>query len=504
MNGPSERRRVTVPSAVVRPRTSLAVAVVALGVLVGGATMATPTVTAAVTAPRPEPVASTELVCPVTTATSSLTSIVAAGVASLPTVTTGVATLANLATSTTSSTAPQVIREPGTTVARFITGKSGPALLGRATGSFAQGFGADQEIRSAQGATRGLAAAPCARPVTDAWLVGGGTTVGRITQVLLVNDDDRAAQVDLLVYGAGGQISNPSGQGIVLGPGSRRQVRLDAVAPNQKYLAVHVIARSGRIGVLGLDQQSLGLVPLGMSLLPASEASTRLVVPGIPEPVHYALLTMVSPDVDTTVDVAVLTPDGPVVPTGISTITLPAGKVVAVRVDQALANVTSGLLLTSDTPVVAGVEVGTGSPSTLREHDATGPVPALTAPGIVVGLTGPPLQHTVMLSAPGAASSVRLDLYAPGSSAPIWTRTLAVGAGSLAQMTIPVTTPTASSMLVITPLGGGPVYASRMLTEASALGPMLALAPIYPQRASTLVPTVVSQPGSSVNGVSRR
>jgi len=504
MNGPSERRRVTVPSAVVRPRTSLAVAVVALGVLVGGATVVTPTVTATVTAPRPEPVASTELVCPVTTATSSLTSIVAAGVASLPTVTTGVATLANLATSTTSSTAPQVIREPGTTVARFITGKSGPALLGRATGSFAQGFGADQEIRSAQGATRGLAAAPCARPVTDAWLVGGGTTVGRITQVLLVNDDDRAAQVDLLVYGAGGQISNPSGQGIVLGPGSRRQVRLDAVAPNQKYLAVHVIARSGRIGVLGLDQQSLGLVPLGMSLLPASEASTRLVVPGIPEPVHYALLTMVSPDVDTTVDVAVLTPDGPVVPTGISTITLPAGKVVAVRVDQALANVTSGLLLTSDTPVVAGVEVGTGSPSTLREHDATGPVPALTAPGIVVGLTGPPLQHTVMLSAPGAASSVRLDLYAPGSSAPIWTRTLAVGAGSLAQMTIPVTTPTASSMLVITPLGGGPVYASRMLTEASALGPMLALAPIYPQRASTLVPTVVSQPGSSVNGVSRR
>jgi hypothetical protein len=495
--------RVAVPASVRRPRTSLAIAVGVLVALVGGATVLTPKVTAAETAPRPEPVASTELVCPVTTGTRTLTSTIAAGVATLPTVSTGVATLADLATTST-STAPQVIRDAGTTVSRVITGKPGPALLGRATGSFAQGFGADQTIRSGQAATRGLAAAPCTRPVTDAWLVGGGSAVGRLTQVLLVNDDDRPAQVDLLVYSASGPISNPVGQGIVLAAGSRRQIRLDTIAPNQPYLAVHVIARAGRIGVLGLDQRSVGLVPEGMSLLPASDAGTRLVIPAVPEPVRYVVLTLVSPEVDTTVNVTVLTPDGPVVPTDIATVTLPAGKIVALRVDAALASVTSGLLLTSDAPVAAGVEVGTGSDAQLHEHDATGPAPELTAPGIVVGLAGLPLRHAVMVSAPGAASSVRLDLYAPGSKAPTWTRTLAVGAGSLAAITIPVTTPTASSMLVVTPLGGGPVYASRMVTEAGARGPMMALAPIYPQRASTLVPAVVSAPGSSVTGVSRR
>ena len=65
---PARRRRVTVPMAARRPRGTLGAAVVALGALVGVATLVTPTVTAAQTQPRPEAVASTELVCPVTTA----------------------------------------------------------------------------------------------------------------------------------------------------------------------------------------------------------------------------------------------------------------------------------------------------------------------------------------------------------------------------------------------------------------------------------------------------
>jgi hypothetical protein len=86
----------------------------------------------------------------------------------------------------------------------------------------------------------------------------------------------------------------------------------------------------------------------------------------------------------------------------------------------------------------------------------------------------------------------------------VWRRTISVPSGSLARVTIPVTTATASSTLVLTPLGGGQVYASRQVTEAGRRGPMIALAPIFAQRASTLVPTVVSVPGSSVPGMSSR
>jgi hypothetical protein len=42
------------------------------------------------------------------------------------------------------------------------------------------------------------------------------------------------------------------------------------------------------------------------------------------------------------------------------------------------------------------------------------------------------------------------------------------------------------------------VYAGRQVTERGARGPMIALAPIYPTRSTTLVPVVVSVAGSSV------
>lgn len=485
-----------------RPRARLAGALLAVAVLVGGASLLTPDVTAVETAPVKEPVASSELVCAVTTGTKFLTSTITAGVAPLPSVTTGLATLADL--SVKQAADPLRITAPGQSVTRVIAGKSGPALLARATGSFAQGLGADQYIRSGQGSIRGLAASPCARPVTDAWVVGGGSTVGRLTQVLLVNDDDRPALVDLLVYGQSGPIPAPGASGLLLGAGSRKQVALSTLAPNQPITAVHVVARSGRVGVVGLDQSSKGLIPTGVMLMPPSDAGTRLVVPGLPA-VDAVYLFLLSPEVDTTASVTFLTPDGPITPEAIGTVQLEAGKVRLLRIDPQMAKAPTGILITSDTDVVAGAEVRAGGFTTLlQEKDGSAPVPALSTPGIVVGLAGGVLKHSVYLSAPGKAATVGLALYVGGASIPAWEKQVSVPSGSLVVEGIPVTTSTADSTLVVTPLGGGAVYAGRQVTEKGSRGPMLALAPILPQRTTALVPTVVSQPGSSVPGVSSR
>jgi hypothetical protein len=484
-----------------RPAVALVAAVAVLAVVVGVGQVLVPAPTRADTAPVAEPVASTELVCPVTTATTALVSTISAGVAPLPSVVDGVATLADLTTKAAASE-PLLVTVPGTTVTRVVSRKTGPAQLARATGSFAGAFGADQLIRSGEGSTRGLAVAPCARPVTDTWLVGGGSTVGRLTQVLLVNDDDRPAQVDLLVYGPNGQVPAPGGSGIVLPASSRRQVRLDSLAPNQIATAVHVVATSGRIGVSGLDQQSQGLTPLGMSLLPATEASTRVVIPDIPQQVTSARLDLLSPVVDTTVALQLLTPDGSIVPAGIDHIDLQSGHVTSVDILDVLAGQTSGLVISSTTEVVAGIEVGTGGATTptptLREKDASAGTPALSAPGIVVGLAGGAFKHAVTLAAPETDSVVRLDVYVPGSADPEWTMTVNVTGGSVGRVVVPVTTTAATSILVVTPVSGGEVYAVREVTEAGARGPMLALAPIYPTRATTIVPPVVQVPGSSV------
>ena len=480
-----------------RPPVTVALALAVLLLVVGLGQLFVPTVVGADSAPTQEPVASTELVCPVTTASDALVSTITAGVASLPSVTTGVATLADLST-TAGATKPQVITAPGLTVTRTIVAKPGPAQLARATGSFAEGFGADQQIRSGQGSTRGLAVSPCARPVTDAWLVGGGTTVGRLTQVLLVNDDDRPAQVDLLVYGPGGQIDAPGGNGLVLAASSRRQVRLDALAPNQAVTMVHVLARSGRVGVSGLDQQTNGLIPLGLSLLSVTQAGSRVVIPTIPGPVHSATLELLSPDVDTTVRLTLLTPDGPLAPAGIDSVPLVAGKVTSVDLTPVLDGAPAGLVVSSAGDVVAGVEVRTGEGADLKEKDAIAGTPALTRPGVIVGLAKNQLDHRVQVAAPDLSAVVRFELFVPGSTAPVWTDVVAVAHGSVSSVLIPVTTPTPTSILVITPVSGGVVYAGRQVTERGARGPMIALAPIYPTRSTTLVPVVVSVPGSSV------
>jgi hypothetical protein len=479
-----------------RPGYAAAAAIGGLAVVLGiGALVPVPARAPAATGSE-VPVASTELVCPVTYATKALVSTVSAGVAPLPSVSQGVATLGELTAGTPGSPA-SVITKPGTTVSRTISGKPGQALLARATGSYATGFGADQIIRSGQGASRGLAAAPCARPTTDGWLVGGGSTVGRITQVLLVNDDDRPAQVDLLVYGPEGLVSSPAGSGIVLSPSSRRQVRLDTLAPNQPVTAVHVVARSGRIGFVGLDTASNGLVPLGMAILPVTQSGNRLAIADIPAPVNAARLYLLSPETDATVSLTLLTADGPITPAGLETVDLQAGRLSVVDIAPVLDGQPAGVLLESDAEIVAGAAVGTGSGAELRERDATAAGVPLNGPGIVVGMAGGALKHTLALSASQGRGSVDLAVYAPGSTSPVWTSSVTVQDGGTVRVAVPVTTPTASSTLVITPTSGAPLMVSREITEAGARGPMLALAPVLPSRPTTLVPPVVDLPGSS-------
>jgi hypothetical protein len=447
--------------------------------------------------PEVVPVASAEVLCPATVATDALTSVLAAGVAPVPGVSDGVATLAVLSPRADAET--QVISAPGATVVTTITGTSGPARLARATGTFVAGFGADQQVRSGQGASRGLAAAPCTRAVTEGWLVGGASTVGRVTQIFLVNDDDRPAQVDVLVHGPDGPVSAPAGSGIVVPASARSVVRLDALAPDQPVTAVHVVARSGRIGVAALDTAVDGLIPLGTALLPVSAAARTLVIPSVPAPTASARLLLVSPDSDTTVGLRLLTSDGAIAPVGLEEVDLEAGRVTAVDLAEALAGAPAGILLTADADIVAGVEVGTGGGTELRERDTTAPVVALTGPGVVTGLAAGANRHTVALATPGEDSAVvRLDLYAPGAGDPVWTQTLTVVGGSSVRVAVPVRTAEPTSLLVVTPVSGGRVHASREVAEAGARGPLLALAPILPTRATTLVPPVVSLPGSAV------
>ena len=476
-----------------KPTNTALVAAAGLVVIAGLGQLAPPRASDVVP-PQKHPLASSELVCAMTLASGTASSTVSAGVAPLDGVTTGLATLANLSTS--SSAVPRtVITSPGVTVTRHMTIKTRPPLLARAQGSFAVGYAADQELLALAGPNRGLGTAPCTSPATDTWLVGGGATLGRTTQVLLVNDDARAAQVDLEIFGPAGPITSTASTGISVAPGGRTLLGLTALAPNARVTAVHVISRVGRVVALGTDALDNGLIPLGMSLLSPTTAGASVVIPAIVAPVSEARLVVLSPAADTTVTIKMVTPDGLVSPAGIDSVDLQAGKVTTVDVRPALAGQTAGFVLTADTPIVAGVSVGIRGSRGFREADAIAPAPALTGPAVVTGLVGQGRVHEIVLTAPAAAATVRLQLVT-ATSGTAWSTTINVGAGSFSAVRVPV--PAAGgALLVVTPIRGGPVYAERYQAIGQPNGSLVSTSPLLPQRTSALVPGVESVPGSS-------
>ncbi|MEI8056225.1 MAG: DUF5719 family protein [Actinomycetes bacterium] len=480
-----------------QPRVAALVAVAALCALMATGILLAPGPIVASSQPIEEHVASVDLLCPVTTATSALSSKVSAAVAPLPGVEAGLATLADI-TRAGKQTKSLVITKPGVTVTRGIKVKTGPAVLARATGTFVAGFGADQRIRSGAGSTRGLAIAPCTRPITDAWLVGGASTIGRVTTIILVNDDDRAAQVDLLVYGPDGQVIAPAGSGILVSASSRREVRLESLAPAQRVTAIHVVARTGRVSVVALDRAAKGLIPLGMSLLSATTAGQRLVIPWVPSGMVSARLLLISPDSDATVRIHLLTADGPIAPVGLDEVSLTAGKLTSIDLGPALADGSAGLLIESSADIAAGAEFVVGVNKPLVERDATAATPALTTPGLIVGLAKGTLKHMVSIAAPDTGARVNVALYVPGGTSPQWQTTVDIGAGSTISVKVPVSTVAATSTLVVTPLSGGPVHVVYNVVEPGPNGAMLAVAPVLPTRPTALVPAVVSVPGSSL------
>ena len=271
--------------------------------------------------------------------------------------------------------------------------------------------------------------------------------------MLLVNDDDRPAQVDLLVYGPEGLVASPAGTGIVLPPSSRRQVRLDTLAPNQPVTAVHVVARSGRIGFVGLDTAANGLIPLGMSILPVTQAGTPPRHRRRPRAGELRRARTCSrPTPTPPCRVKLLTADGAITPVGLEQLDLQAGRIASLDLGRCSTGSRSASCSSPTRTIVAGAAVGTGGGTELRERDAVAAGVPLNAPGIVVGLAGGALKHVLALSAATGRGSVDLAVYVPGATAPQWTSSVTVESGTSVRVPVPVTTATASSILVITPV----------------------------------------------------
>ncbi len=214
---------------------------------------------------------------------------------------------------------------------------------------------------TAAGDLRGLSAASCAPPGVEHWLVGGGTKVGSSTQLVLQNPGRTPATVWIEVWGGQGRVPLVGGAQRVVGPGQEVVAQVEAMAPEQRRVVVHVSATGGLIAAYLQTSALDGLIPMGIDdVVPGAAPGTTLTIAGVRSDGqavgddHAPHVRLLAPDNRAaTVRVEAYGPQGAVPLRGAESVPLAAGAVT----DLSLGGLPAGsyvVTVRSDVPVVAG------------------------------------------------------------------------------------------------------------------------------------------------------
>lgn len=128
---------------------------------------------------------------------------------------------------------------------------------------------------------RGLATATCSGASSDQWVVGGATTLGRTSLLVLTNPSEVEAVVRLELYGERGAVAAAGLEGIRLGPGEQRVLPLNGFALDLAAPVVHVTSTGGRVVASVQQTITRTLTPGGSDISGAQTPSGELVIPGV-------------------------------------------------------------------------------------------------------------------------------------------------------------------------------------------------------------------------------
>jgi len=163
---------------------------------------------------------------------------------------------------------------------------------------------------------RGFAASACTRPAMESWIVGGSATTGAADTIVLANPGLVGALVTLTVYGAGGPVTPPAGESVLVAAGSQRVIPLAALALGQEIPVVRVTAAEAPVRASlqasitrvllpgGIDQVGAAAIPAEAQVIPGiqiAEAPGQEGAADVP-----ALLRMLAPGADATATVTVV------------------------------------------------------------------------------------------------------------------------------------------------------------------------------------------------------
>jgi len=380
---------------------------------------------------------------------------------------------------------------------------TGPLEL-RAEGAPAGSLVAEQAARAPVTADRGWSEARCEPPRAEQWFVGAATVPGATPVLELVNPTDTLAVVDVAVYTPDGRSATNLAHNVSLAAHTVAKFNLTDLAPNAAVTAVHVTATTGRVSAALLDTRTSGQTFLGTDWLPVTQLAPSQLITGIPganvgaTPQRFLVLAGAG-NADARVQVQVIGPTGTFVPVGLESIAVPAGTVQVVELSKALGTNSGGVIVTSKdptVPIVANVIVD--APSTknqpIREIAYLGPNSPLQGPGIIpLVYTAGDLDSLLAVSAPKEDVSVLLSMT--NAAGAVIQQRLDIQGGTTFSMSLRAAGAADGSSATLTPFSTTtPVYASRMLQENGALGPLISAYGVVGAPSQQPIPRVVEQP----------
>jgi hypothetical protein len=327
------------------------------------------------------------------------------------------------------------------------------------------------------GAQRGLSGVRCTEPSPVSWLVGPGPANADV-RLHLTNADKAPAQADVQVYAAEGMVSGDKGRGLEIAPGEHLEIDLKTLAPSADVMAVSVTTIFGRVAVAArvtLDGKGVDWLPL------AAPPATRVVVPGIPGGGGSRELLVAAPgEADADVRVKAVSEDAEYAMKGRETIDVPAGSVVPLDVTTGIGGESAAIVLTSDTPIVAGLVVtGTGQQADVA---FTAGVPALDLGSAVAGNGA---GSRLVLTAPDGPGKVSVQVV-PEKGAAGKPYEVDVPAGRTRNVRL---AGKGEFAVVVTPVSGQ-VYGGRVIEERLKSGLLITAQPLAPARMWTMLPAL--------------
>jgi len=162
---------------------------------------------------------------------------------------------------------------------------------------------------------------------------------------------------------------------------SEREIRIDSLQPGADRLVVKVNVLNGRLTSFMTDERVRGLNNIGGDYIsPITEPKKELIIAGLPSTfgstskLTHTLRVMSTEKVDANLSVEVISSEGVYVPVSLGSISLNAGEVVDVPLDDLdLGRGSFGLKVVANSAIVASVltEVTRGSTSDFMWNSAT-------------------------------------------------------------------------------------------------------------------------------------